>query len=127
MSAADGTIIGATKIRDNGSDGKRWTVVLVAEGYRAADQPKFVADCQQFITFLVGTPPFDEMARGINAYRLDVTSVDAGADDPTTPPGVGTTVRTFFDATFNCCPTRFGSEAISTAIPRFRRAAAMRR
>jgi hypothetical protein len=101
MSASDGTIGAATKILDNGPDTRRWTVVLVAEGYRAADQAKFAADCQQFVNQLVGTGPFDEMWRAINVYRLDVTSTDAGADDPATcPGGAGTTARTFFDATF---------------------------
>ena len=52
----------------------------------------------------MSTPPFDEgtIACAFNIYRLDVVSDEAGADSPMCGDGTGTgtTVDTYFDASF---------------------------
>ncbi len=102
MTTSDGSVIGATKIVDNGSDTDRYTLVLVAEGYQNAELPQFHQDCQDLVNHLFATPPFDELDLrcAFNVYRIDVSSTDSGADDPTTCGGAGVSRATYFDATF---------------------------
>ena len=108
MSAADGVVIGATKIRDRGADSLNWNLVIVAEGYTAAEQTAFETAADAFVTALFAIPPFDvELTSEINVYRLDVHSDESGADNPavcadgSTPfAGLVTTAATYFDAEF---------------------------
>lgn len=100
MSHTDGAVLGATKIVDHGSDSARWNVVLVSEGYRTAEMAQFHTDAQNFVNTLFATAPFDTLQGAINVHRLDVTSTDSGADDPTGCGGTGAMPATFFDASF---------------------------
>src|SRR5262245_30302081 len=100
MGAADGRIIGTTKIVDNGDASERWNLVILAEGYRESELPQFVADAQSFLDTLAVTPPFDGLMRAMNVYRVDVASTGSGADDPTACGGSDATPATFFDASF---------------------------
>ena len=102
----DGMVVGATKIFDSGPDGSRFNLVLVAEGYQAGELGNFASDAQQFVDFFVATPPFTSTCRAFNIWRLDVTSSESGADDPTSADpdfcknASGAEKDTFFDATF---------------------------
>lgn len=104
MGTSDGTVLGLTKIRDAGPPNTRWNLVIVSDGYQAAQMAQFATDAQDFVDRLFMEPPFNtpELACGINIYRLDVTSTDAGADKPNCADGggSGTTVDTYFDSTF---------------------------
>jgi hypothetical protein len=46
------------------------------------------------------TPPYEGLWSNINIYRIDVSSTDAGADDPIACGGSGALPKTYFDATF---------------------------
>jgi len=102
----DGMVVGATKIFDSGPAGDRFNLVLVAEGYQEGEQADFAADAEQFLEFFVETPPFDATCRAFNVWRLDVTSTESGADDPTSDDAAfcvnatGAEKDTFFDARF---------------------------
>jgi hypothetical protein len=101
MGTSDGSVGGVVKIADHGPDNARWNLVVLAEGYRAGELAKYHTDAQNFVDRLRATPPFDELWCGINVHRVDVTSTDSGADDPTDcAGGTGATPRTYFDATF---------------------------
>lgn len=101
MTIADGSVGALTKILDHGPDTLRWNVVVLGDGYQAAELPTFATDAQNFATKLTSTAPFSTLAAAINIYRVDVTSTDSGADDPAAcAGGAGTTVNTYFDATF---------------------------
>src|SRR5207342_1855276 len=52
------------------------------------------------VTAFTTTPPFDELGPAINIFRVNVTSTDSGADDPTSGGGTGATARTYFDSSF---------------------------
>ncbi len=97
---ADGTVVGATKLLDNGTDAERFDIVLVAEGYRASEQAVFASQAQQFLNELLQTAPFDRLERALNVWRIDVTSLQSGADDPVTCAGPGIRPRTYFDSSF---------------------------
>lgn len=99
MSAADGSVVGFSKIVDHGDPTRRWNVALLAEGYRRAELAKFAADAAEFADALRREPPFTALAAGVNVFRVDVESIDSGADDPL-PCGPGTSARTYFDASY---------------------------
>lgn len=100
MTPSDGTVVGTTRIVDNGSPECRFNLVLVAEGYRQAELGQFATDTQQFVNTLFATPPFDALQTAFNVYRVDVASTDSGADDPAACGGTGAVAATFFDASF---------------------------
>ena len=100
MTTADGTVLGTTKILDNGTPASRWNLVLMGDGYQAGQLGQYAADARRFVDTLVATPPFDVLQKAINVYRVDITSTDSGADDPVACGGSGATARTYFDASF---------------------------
>ncbi|HEX8744215.1 MAG TPA: M64 family metallopeptidase [Thermoleophilaceae bacterium] len=100
MSVTDGTVVGTVQILNNGPATHRWNLVLMGDGYQAAQLGKFANDAQSFVNTLLATPPFDTFRKAINVFRVDVSSTDAGADDPVACGGTGATARTFFDAAF---------------------------
>ena len=104
MSTSDGTVKGIQKIVDHGDDALRWNIVILSEGYKDAELPTFLTDARAFANSFSTTPPFDTLWSGINVHAVSVSSTDSGADDPATcgdgSHGAGTTVRTYFDATY---------------------------
>lgn len=54
-------------------------VVVVGDGYAAADQPKWLADAQSVTDRLMGTEPFATYAAGIRVHRVDAVSAESGA------------------------------------------------
>jgi hypothetical protein len=100
VSIADGTLLGATKIVDNGAATARYNILILSDGYRSTEMSEFAADAQQFARTLLGTAPYDRVSTAINIYRVDVTSIDSGAKDPAACGGTGASPRTYFDASF---------------------------
>jgi hypothetical protein len=100
MTTADGTILGTTRIVDNGPPSERWDLVIMGDGYQAHQLAQYGADVQQFVDIIFRTRPFDRLRPAINVHRVDVASTDSGADDPTACGGSGMMARTYFDATF---------------------------
>ncbi|HEV3117591.1 MAG TPA: M64 family metallopeptidase [Gemmataceae bacterium] len=100
MSTADGTVLGTAKIIDNGPATQRWNLLILSDGYRSAEMALFATDAGDFAKTLLSTPPFDRLRAAINVYRVDVTSIDSGAADPTACGGTGASPRTYFDGSF---------------------------
>jgi IgA peptidase M64 len=100
VTTADGTVLGTTKILDNGTPARRWNLVIMGDGYQPGQLAQYAADAQQLVATLVVTPPFDSLRAAINVYRVDVTSTNSGADDPVACGGSGATANTYFDASF---------------------------
>ena len=82
MGTSDGNVLGTTKIVDNGPNGSRFNIVLMGDGYQASQMAKFSQDAQRFVDALFAAAPFDSLRALINVHRVDVTSLDSGADDP---------------------------------------------
>jgi hypothetical protein len=100
MGTGDGSVLGTTKIVDHGSDADRWNLVLVSEGYRSTQMGQFQTDAQNFVNTLFATAPFNTLQSAINVHRVDVTSTDSGANDPTACGGSGANPATYFDGSF---------------------------
>lgn len=104
MSQADGAVVGLQKIVDAGSPDGCWNLVIVSDGYTQAQMAQFAGDAVSMTERLLREPPFDrpEVGDVINVYRLDVSSVERGADKPRCGDGSGTgqLAATYFDSTF---------------------------
>lgn len=100
MTTADGTVIGATQIFGSAPRNRAFNIVMLAEGFTAAQQGDFDNACTAFVAAFNGTPPFDELGPAINVFRVNVSSTDSGADDPASAGGTGAVANTYFDATF---------------------------
>lgn len=100
MTTADGTVLGVTKIRNRGPASTHWNLVFLGDGYRSNQLDQYRADVQDAVDVVLATAPFTTRSGLINAYRVDVTSTDSGADDPAACGGTGSVARTYFDASF---------------------------
>ncbi|MEU2581911.1 M64 family metallopeptidase [Streptomyces avermitilis] len=100
MTTSDGTVQGHTQIFGSAPRNRAFTVVLLGDGFTAAQQTDFNNACAAFVTALRATPPYDELSPAINVWRVNVASTDSGADDPVAAGGTGATARTYFDASF---------------------------
>lgn len=100
MSASDGSVLGIATVVDHGDPALRWNLVLLGDGYRAAELAKYVSDVDAFVEKFKATSPYDELFAGINVFRIDVASTESGAADPAACGGTGKAPKTFFDATF---------------------------
>ena len=83
MSTSDGYVGSSVKVVDHGSPGSRWNLVIVGDGYQAGDLGQYHTDVRNFIDEIYNTAPFNELWCGINVYRVDVVSLERGADDST--------------------------------------------
>jgi hypothetical protein len=100
MTTSDGQVVGVTTVVDHGPRSSRWNMVVLSDGYRSTELAKYSTDVENFINAIKNTKPIDELWNAINIHRVNVTSIDSGADDPIACGGTGATPRTYFDATF---------------------------
>jgi hypothetical protein len=71
-----------TTIRDNGDPANRVDIVILGDGYTAAEMFQYAADVDFFVNGLFAQEPFTEYQRYFNVHRVDVTSNESGADHP---------------------------------------------
>ncbi|MFJ7961642.1 M64 family metallopeptidase [Streptomyces sp. NPDC096319] len=127
MTTSDGTVQGRTQIHGTAPRNRAFTIVLLGDGFTAAQQTAFNTACTSFVTALTLTPPFNRMARTINIWRVNVTSTDSGADDPAGAGGTGATARTYFDSTFGAngirrllvCDNSTALQTAAAQVPEF--------
>jgi len=89
-----------TTIRNNGDPANRVNMVIVGDGYTAAEMGKYAADAENAIAGFLAQEPYKEYQRYFNVLRVDVISAESGADHPEASPPVSK--NTAFDATYNC-------------------------
>lgn len=90
--------IASTKIRNTGPDGNRMVVVVMGDGYTAADLSTgaFTTSTNSLVSAFLGKSPWDVAFGVANVYRIDVTSNQSGSDnDP-----YGTYKDTYFNSSF---------------------------
>jgi hypothetical protein len=100
MTTTDGAVIDTTAVVNNGPPSNRWNLIILGDGYRMAELGTYSTAVQNFVNTLQNTRPFNQLWNAINVFRIDVTSTDSGAADPTSCGGTGATPRTYFDASF---------------------------
>ncbi|MBI5266674.1 MAG: hypothetical protein HY851_05515 [candidate division Zixibacteria bacterium] len=90
--------IGSAKIRNTGPDGNRMVVVVMGDGYTAADlgTGAFTTQTNNLVTAFLNKSPWDIGFGVANVYRIDVTSNESGSDnDP-----LGVYKDTYFNSMF---------------------------
>ena len=102
MGANDGAVLAFRQLMNNGANNLRYNIVLVSEGYTAAEMPRFRAQCKGFLRKLFWTAPFSSLRCTFNVFALEVSSTSSGIDDPATcsdgTTGSGAMPATYFDS-----------------------------
>jgi ketosteroid isomerase-like protein len=88
-----------TTIRDNGSPSNRVDIVILGDGYTAAElsNGKYASDVEGMLARLFFEEPYPEYQLFFNIYRIDVTSNESGADHPSRGVYRDTALGAFFD------------------------------
>ncbi|MET0646519.1 MAG: M64 family metallopeptidase [Pyrinomonadaceae bacterium] len=85
-------------IVNNGDPANRVDIVILGDGYTAAEMSKYRSDIQQFVRLMFEQEPLKEYQRFFNVHRIDVASAESGSDHPEN----GTFRNTAFDSGYNC-------------------------
>lgn len=85
-------------IRNNGPSANRVDLVVLGDGYTAAEMEKYASDVETFVLAVFNVEPFKEYARYFNVLRVDVVSKESGADKPAS----GIYKDTALDAYYYC-------------------------
>lgn len=102
MGLQDGSVISVEKVVDHGPDSRRFVVAIMGDGFKnnTTQQRRFRRAADRFVATLKKAKPFDGLWERINIYRVNLASLDAGADMPGACSGSGATARTLLDATY---------------------------
>ena len=89
-----------TTIRSNGSPSNRVDLVIMGDGYTAAEiaAGKFSADVETPVAGIFAQQPYAEYAAYFNVHRIDVVSNQSGDDHPSR----GVFVDTALGAVYDC-------------------------
>jgi IgA peptidase M64 len=96
--AAIGSAEPVTVLQQTGDPSNRVDLVVLGDGYTAADLGKYASDVTTFLTAMLAQQPWTEYRNLLNIYRVDVTSTDSGASHPEN----NVTKNTAFSAAYNC-------------------------
>ena len=94
-------------LKNSGDNNKRINLVLLSDGYTAAELPKFKTDATTFINKMFGSAPFSNYTNYFNVFIIKVPSNQSGADHPgtgtdVTEPAIPVKITdTYFNATFD--------------------------
>ncbi|MBK8099956.1 MAG: hypothetical protein IPK26_22870 [Planctomycetes bacterium] len=88
-----------TTILSNGPTANRYDMVILAEGYTAAEQTRFNTDCQSFLTALFQRAPYQAFASYYNVHTVFRASLESGADHPDVSPPIWR--NTVYNASYN--------------------------
>ncbi|MFD9893382.1 M64 family metallopeptidase [Amycolatopsis sp. NPDC059027] len=70
-------------VQVTGSPSARFNLVLLGDGYTAAEQPKFLADVEKHVNTLWSLEPFKSYRGYFNVYAVEIASPESGVDcDP---------------------------------------------
>jgi hypothetical protein len=87
---------------ENGPVESKVDLLILGDGYTAAEMPKFRADADRLVAALFATTPFKEKKKDFNVRAIETPSEDSGVDRPSD----GVHKRTVLGTTYDI----FGSE-----------------
>lgn len=87
-----------TQLVNSGWATRRVDIVIVGDGYTAAEMGKFRTDAATAAAAYFTEPPYDEYRRYFNVRAVEVESAESGADHPSR----GVFRDTAFDAAYDC-------------------------
>ena len=97
LMAGDGN--GVTTILDSGPSANRVDIVLVGDGYTAADLPAYYAHADNVLAGFFAQAPFSIYRSFFNVHRVDVISAESGVDND---PAQGVLRNTALDMAYWC-------------------------
>ncbi len=71
-----------TSILDSGPATQKVDLLLIAEGYTTAEEPKFIADARRLLESLFREEPFQSRRNDFNVRALHVPSAESGVNRP---------------------------------------------
>ncbi|WP_410574556.1 M64 family metallopeptidase [Amycolatopsis sp. cmx-4-61] len=72
-----------TEVQVTGPVSQRFNLVVLGDGYTAAEQPKFFADVERHVSTLWSLEPFKSYRSYFNVYAVSIASPESGVDcDP---------------------------------------------
>lgn len=86
---------------DNGPPDSKVDILLISEGYTAAELPKFHADAMRLIDAMFAVEPYKSRRRDFNVRALDLPSAESGVNRPQ----AGVFRRTTISAEYNIFDT----------------------
>jgi hypothetical protein len=90
----------AVTVINNGPVANRVDLVILGDGYTAAELNKYATDVEGVINGFFQQEPFREYQRYFNVHRIDVVSNESGADHPELTPPIQR--DTALDGAYNC-------------------------
>ncbi len=90
------------RLLENGPPASKVDLLILGDGYTAAERPKFVADARRLVEILFATSPFRERKADFNVWGLCPPAAESGISRPST----GIHHRSPIGATYDA----FGSE-----------------
>ena len=90
------------ELEKNGEPAKKVDLLLLGDGYTAAERSKFERDARRLLEILFATSPFKERRRDFNVWGLVPPSAESGISRPSTEVHRATPIGATYDA--------FGSE-----------------
>ncbi len=89
-------------LEKNGEPANKVDLLIMGDGYTAAERPKFEKDARRLVNLLFSTSPYKEHRRDFNVWGLCPASAESGISRPSTGIHRRTPLGTSYDA--------FGSE-----------------
>ena len=80
-----------------GNPKNKLDLVILPDGYTAAEMPKFLDDCARFTSYLFETDPYGQFIKKINVHAVLSPSVESGTDIP----GDTVSKSTLLNSSFN--------------------------
>lgn len=96
------------KVRENGPADRKVDLLILGDGYTAAEAAKFEADARRLTDRLFATPPFRERAKDFNVWGLMVPTPRSGISRPSTDTYRWSALGTRYDI--------FGSERYALTL-----------
>lgn len=86
-----------TVIRNNGPAGNRVNVVIMGDGYAAADMGRYASDVDTVLATFFRDPPYADYVNYFNVLRVDVTSSVSGVSHPERGVSVPSALGTYYN------------------------------
>jgi hypothetical protein len=86
------------KLHDSGDPATKLDLLILGDGYTAAERGKFERDARRLVAVLLATSPFRERRRDINVWGLSPPSVQSGISRPSQRLFRRTPLGTTYDA-----------------------------
>ena len=70
------------RIHEAGDPARKLDLLILGDGYTAAERPKFERDARRLVNVLLGTSPFKERQNEINVWGLSPAAAESGISRP---------------------------------------------